>query len=59
MDLAKGKWEPADEVSELTVKLSKLKASHQYRFRVKAVNKYGESEPLATKDAITAKNPFG
>lgn len=32
---------------------------HDYKFRVKAVNDEGESEPLETDKSITAKNPFG
>lgn len=35
-----------------------LKEGKKYKFRVKAVNIYGTSEPLEG-DAITAKNPFG
>ena len=36
----------------------KFPAGHHYKFRVKAVNKYGTSEPLATTQSIEAKNPF-
>jgi hypothetical protein len=32
---------------------------HNYNFRVKAVNKIGESLPLTTFDSITAKDPYG
>lgn len=32
---------------------------HNYTFRVKAVNKIGESLPLTTFDSITAKDPYG
>lgn len=35
-----------------------LREGKRYKFRVKAVNVYGNSEPLEA-DAITAKNPFG
>lgn len=31
---------------------------HEYQFRVKAVNKEGESEPLETMAPIVAKDPF-
>lgn len=31
---------------------------HNYNFRVKAVNKIGESLPLTTFDSITAKDPY-
>lgn len=30
---------------------------HDYNFRVKAVNKFGESMPLAMSSPITAKDP--
>lgn len=30
-----------------------------YKFRVRAVNRQGESEPLEADKAILAKNPFG
>lgn len=30
-----------------------------YKFRVRAVNRQGESEPLESERAIVAKNPFG
>ena len=30
-----------------------------YKFRVKAVNKEGTSDPLTTPHSIEAKNPFG
>lgn len=36
-----------------------LTPGKKYKFRVRALNKEGESEPLETSDAITAKNPFG
>ena len=36
-----------------------LTPNKEYKFRVMAVNKEGESEPLETSEAIVAKNPFG
>lgn len=30
----------------------------KYKFRVKAVNKEGESEPLECENAVEAKNPY-
>ncbi len=30
----------------------------KYKFRVKAVNKEGESDPLESADAVEAKNPY-
>lgn len=35
-----------------------LIAGHEYKFRVKAVNRYGESDPLEGRDSIVAKDPF-
>ncbi len=35
-----------------------LQPGQQYHFRVKAVNNIGESEPIQTKNAILAKNPY-
>lgn len=45
------------EKTELDV--TGLEPNHKYNFRVKAVNEEGESEPLETDAAITAKNPYG
>jgi hypothetical protein len=36
-----------------------LQEGKPYKFRVKAVNKEGESEELETEKPIIAKNPFG
>lgn len=36
-----------------------LNEGKDYLFRVKAVNPEGESEPLVTEQATTAKNPYG
>lgn len=36
-----------------------LSEGKPYKFRVKAVNKEGESEELETEKPIIAKNPFG
>lgn len=36
-----------------------LEPNHQYKFRVTAINDEGDSEPLETEMAITAKNPYG
>jgi len=40
-------------------KVTGLIPKKKYKFRVRAVNKEGESEPLETTDAIEAKNPYG
>ncbi len=36
-----------------------LEKGKHYKFRVKAVNSEGESEPLETEQSTLAKNPFG
>ena len=35
-----------------------LQKGKQYQFRVKAVNKEGQSEPLIGDQSIIAKNPY-
>lgn len=35
-----------------------LEANRKYYFRVRAENQYGQSEPLAREDAVTAQYPF-
>lgn len=61
MDLETGRWIPAGEVgpNEKTFTFSGLTPKKKYKFRVKAVNKEGESEPLEVEEAILAKNPYG
>ncbi|KAH8269759.1 hypothetical protein KR018_000421 [Drosophila ironensis] len=60
MDTATGKWVQAGSVDpeKTDVEVKGLDPNHRYQFRVKAVNEEGESEPLETDSAITAKNPF-
>lgn len=60
MDTATGRWVPAGFVDpDKTIQeITGLEPNHKYEFRVKAVNEEGESEPLDTDTAITAKNPF-
>lgn len=65
MDLATGKWMrvckvPAkDGLKEPEVDITNLEPGKEYKFRVTAVNKEGDSEPLTTTKSIIAKNPFG
>lgn len=40
------------------MKVEGLTPGHEYKFRVKAINKEGESEPLETFSSIIAKDPF-
>jgi predicted phage tail protein len=61
MDEATGRWVPAGETDGPVTSLAidGLQPGHKYKFRVRACNKQGKSEPLATAQAIEAKNPFG
>ena len=63
MDLeSRGKWmEAADSTvaDELSFKCVNLMEGHKYKFRVRAKNRKGVSEPAEAKDTITAKNPWG
>lgn len=60
MDEATGRWVPAGETDGAECKLAvdDLIPNHKYKFRVRAVNKQGKSEPLSTTQSIEAKNPF-
>lgn len=61
MDMETGRWVPAGEVGPNTDKFTVdgLTPKKKYKFRVKAVNKEGESDPLESEEPITAKNPYG
>lgn len=60
MDEATGRWVPAGQTTGPGTKfdVDGLTPGHKYKFRVRAVNKQGKSEPLTTAQAIEAKNPF-
>ncbi|KAJ9595175.1 hypothetical protein L9F63_013533, partial [Diploptera punctata] len=60
MDLDTGRWIPAGEVGpdKNSFTIDGLTPKKKYKFRVKAVNKEGESEPLETDEAILARNPY-
>ncbi|KAK6747288.1 hypothetical protein RB195_000476 [Necator americanus] len=53
-----GRWVPCGETADTNLKVGKLNEGHEYKFRVKAVNRQGVSAPLQTDHAIVAKNPF-
>ncbi|KAL0267677.1 UNVERIFIED_CONTAM: hypothetical protein PYX00_009872 [Menopon gallinae] len=59
-DEATGRWVPAGETigPETSAEVTGLTPGHKYKFRVRAVNKQGKSDPLQTDKAIEAKNPF-
>lgn len=58
-DTASGRWEPVGETADCKLAVDDLQPNHEYKFRVKAVNRHGESDPLESTKPITAKNPFG
>lgn len=61
MDEATGRWVPAGETDgpQTSLDVEGLTPGHKYKFRVRAVNKQGKSEPLTAMQGIEAKNPFG
>ncbi|OTF81927.1 hypothetical protein BLA29_015399, partial [Euroglyphus maynei] len=48
----------AGESTSPSLRVDKLIEGHEYSFRVKAVNREGESAWLTGKESIVAKNPF-
>ncbi|XP_022252541.1 twitchin-like, partial [Limulus polyphemus] len=60
MDTDTGRWIPAGEVGpeKTDFKVEGLTPKKKYRFRIKAVNKEGESEPLEGDEPVVAKNPY-
>lgn len=58
LDKATGRWVPVGRTNDTDMEIKGLQEGHDYEFRVKAINDEGESEPLDTDRAITAKNPF-
>ena len=59
-DVETGRWVPCGEVGPHTTSyiVDGLTAGKKYKFRVKAVNKEGESEPLESEEPTEAKNPY-
>jgi hypothetical protein len=59
-DTARGGWVPAGEVNgdSNSLRVTKLTPGKDYLFRVRAVNKEGESDSLETSGSTLAKNPF-
>lgn len=54
-----GIWLPVGKAEGPEFEVDGLIPGHEYKFRVKALNKEGESEPLETFGSIIAKDPFG
>ena len=55
-----GRWAHVGETNgpQLFYHVENLIKSHFYRFRIRAINKEGKSEPLETSGVHEAKNPF-
>lgn len=53
-----GAWVPIGKTRGPDMEVTGLTPGKAYEFRVKAVNKEGESEPLETLGATVAKDPF-
>lgn len=58
LDPHTGQWLPCGKSSEPEAKVIGLHEGKPYKFRVRAVNKEGESEDLESDKPIIAKNPF-
>ena len=60
MDVARGEWSLVETVSHLVnqLKIGKLTPKKEYKFRVRALNKEGESPNLEMSESFIAKNPF-
>ena len=53
-------WEKAPGIVNGTTHTVKgLEEGKKYKFRVKAANVYGNSEPAELANSVLAKNPFG
>lgn len=58
LDPATGQWLPCGKSTEPEANITGLQEGKSYKFRVRAVNKEGESEDLESETVIVAKNPF-
>lgn len=58
LDPLTGQWVPCGKSTEPEATVTGLQEGKPYKFRVKAVNKEGESDELETEGTILAKNPF-
>lgn len=60
MEESTGRWVPVAQVDPNTTdfKIENLTKGKKYKFRVKAVNAQGESEPLENDGFVEAKNPY-
>lgn len=58
LDPLTGQWVPCGRATGTEANITGLQEGKPYKFRVRAVNKEGDSEPLETEGTIIAKNPF-
>lgn len=58
LDPLTGQWVPCGRSNEPEATVTGLQEGKPYKFRVRAVNKEGDSDPLETEGTIIAKNPF-
>ena len=60
MDLDTGRWVPCGDIGpdDREFPVDGLTPGKKYKFRVKAKNKEGDSEPLENRDPVEAKNPY-
>lgn len=61
MNMKTGKWEPMTHsvpAGTTEFRVPKLKEGDDYKFRVRAENAQGSSEPLDSDKATKVKNPF-
>lgn len=58
-DMKRSTWSPAGTTSETTFTVPKLLEGNSYKFRVRAKNEQGPSEPAETSEPVIAKHQFG
>lgn len=58
LDTETGRWVPAGKSTEPNFEVKNLQPGKTYKFRVRAVNKEGESDELEAEHPIVAKNPY-
>lgn len=58
MDNEAMRWVPVGDCTDTEIRADNLIENHDYSFRVRAVNKQGQSQPLTTSQPITAKDPY-
>lgn len=59
MDTETGRWVPVGTTKTPEMEVEGLVPGKEYKFRVKAANAEGESDPLETDAPTLAKNPYG